>query len=87
MGGIVNDDYAKPRLDEIKSGLSDTYFAWSGSLTHASGHNGAAYFRIQGPKLMIEFSPQEPGGDLTMHVHTIYRDPTNNYGRALAATQ
>lgn len=38
--------------------------------------------RIQAPKLFIEFSPQRVGGDPTMHVHTMYRDPTNDYGRA-----
>jgi hypothetical protein len=32
--------------------------------------------------VIIEFSPQGMGGDLTMHVHTIYRDPLNNYGNA-----
>jgi hypothetical protein len=29
---------------------------------------------------VIEFSPQGTGGDKTLHVHTIYRDPTNDYG-------
>jgi hypothetical protein len=28
-----------------------------------------ACYRIQGPKLIIEFSPQGVGGDPTMHVH------------------
>jgi len=25
------------------------------------------------------------GGDPSMHIHTIYRDPTNDYGRKLMA--
>jgi hypothetical protein len=79
--GIVNDAYASPRLTEIKAGLGETYFAWSGATTHEPGRNGRAYYRIQGPKLVIEFSPQGVGGDPTMHVHTMYRDPTNDYGR------
>jgi hypothetical protein len=79
--GIVSDAYAKPRLAEIKAGLDETYFAWSGTTTHEPGRNGSAYYRIQGPKLIIEFSPQGVGGDSTMHVHTMYRDPTNDYGR------
>ena len=78
---IVTDAYAIPRMEEIKSGLNDTYFAWSGPTTHQPGKNGSAYYRIQGPKLIIEFSPQGVGGDPTMHVHTMYRDPTNDYGR------
>jgi hypothetical protein len=77
--GIVNDVYMNPRMAEIKAGLADTYFAWSGPTTHDPGKNGSAYYRIQGPRLVIEFSPQG-GGDSTMHVHTIYRDPTNDYG-------
>jgi hypothetical protein len=80
--GIVNDTYALPRMAEIKASLDDTYFAWSGPTTHEAGRNGGAYYRIQGPKVVIEFSPQGVGGDPTMHVHTIYRDPTNDYGRA-----
>ena len=84
--GIVNDTYAAPRIAEIEAGLDDTYFAWSGPTTPEPGRNGAAYFRIQGPKVIIEFAPQEIGWDLTMHVHTIYRDPTNAYGRAFSNT-
>jgi hypothetical protein len=78
--GIVNDAYAQPRIAEIKAGLADTYFAWSGPTTHAPGRNGSSYYRVQGPKVIIEFSPQGVGGDSTMHVHTMYRDPTNDYG-------
>lgn len=78
--GIVNDAYAKPRMAEIKAGLDGTWFAWSGPTTHEPGSNGSAYYRIQGPRLVIEFSPQGVSGDSTMHVHTMYRDPTNDYG-------
>ncbi|MDB5328335.1 MAG: hypothetical protein JWM57_3904, partial [Phycisphaerales bacterium] len=81
--GIVNDAYAIPRMEEIKAGLGETYFAWSGSTAHEPGRSGTAYYRIQGPKLIIEYSPQGVGGDLTMHVHTVYRDPTNEYGQAM----
>ncbi|ETS75641.1 hypothetical protein PFICI_12585 [Pestalotiopsis fici W106-1] len=82
--GILNDVHAAPRLQEIRTDLQDTFFAWSGPSTHEPGRNGASYFRIQGPNLLIEFSPQFPGGDLTNHVHTIYRDPLRSYGRTLA---
>jgi hypothetical protein len=78
--GIINDAYAAPRMAEIRAGLEDTYFAWSGPTTHEPDNNGSAYYRIQGPKIVIEFSPQGVGGDPTMHVHTVYRDPTNDYG-------
>jgi hypothetical protein len=81
--GIINQAHFAARMKEIKAGLDDTYFAWSGPTTHEPGKNGSAYYRIQGPKLVIEFSPQGAGGDRTMHVHAMYRDPTNDYGRAL----
>ncbi len=78
--GIVGDAYARPRLEEIRAGLDDTWFAWSGPLAHAPGRNGSSYYRIQGPRLVIEFAPQDTNGDATQHVHTVYRDPTDEYG-------
>ncbi|MCE2563578.1 DUF3500 domain-containing protein [Komagataeibacter sp. FNDCF1] len=78
--GIINDAYAIPRLKEIRDDLDRTWFAWSGPVTHVPGHNGSSYYRIQGPRLLIEFSPQGVGDDPTMHVHTVYRDPTDSYG-------
>jgi hypothetical protein len=74
-------------LAEIKADLDNTWFAWSGPTTHESGKNGSAYYRIQGPKLVIEFSPQGVGGDPTMHVHTMYPDPTNDYGIKFTGAQ
>ena len=74
--GIVNDAYAEPRMAELRANLPQTYFAWSGPTTNGS----AAYFRIQGPTLVIEYAPQN-GVD---HIHTIYRDPTNDYGAKFA---
>jgi hypothetical protein len=74
--GIANDALAAPRMDEIRARLPETYFAWSGPTTAGS----AAYFRIQGPTLVVEYAPQR-GVD---HIHTIYRDPTNDYGAGFA---
>ena len=85
--GIVNDAYASTRMAEIKAGLNQTYFAWSGPTIHEAGKNGTSYYRIQGPKLIVEFSPQGVGGDPTLHVHTIYRDPTNDYGVKLTGAR
>ena len=83
--GIVHESAGAARMAEIKAGLADTWFAWSGPATVAPGRNGTSYYRIQGPKLVIEYSPQPLGGDPSMHIHTIYRDPTNDYGRKPAA--
>jgi Protein of unknown function (DUF3500) len=78
---IVHESAAAARLAELKAGLNDTWFAWSGPTTAAPGQNITAYYRIQGPKLVIEYAPQTLGGDPSLHVHTMYRDPTNDYGR------
>ncbi len=84
--GIVHDRAATARMVEIKAGLGETWFAWSGPTTAPEpGRNGASYYRIQGPNLVIEYAPQRMGGDPSMHIHTIYRDPTNDYGRRTAA--
>jgi hypothetical protein len=74
--GIVTDAFAEPRMAELKANLPQTWFAWSGPTTNGS----QAYFRIQGPTLVIEYAPQ---GSLD-HIHTIYRDPTNDYGAKFA---
>jgi uncharacterized protein DUF3500 len=80
---IIHESAADARMAEIKAGLDDTWFAWSGPTTVTPGRNITAYYRIQGPKLVIEYAPQRLGGDPSMHVHTMYRDPTNDYGRKL----
>jgi hypothetical protein len=82
---IIHESAAAARMAEIKAGLDDTWFAWSGPITVTPGRNITAYYRIQGPKLVIEYAPQRLGGDPSMHVHTMYRDPTNDYGRKLIA--
>jgi hypothetical protein len=79
--GIAHDNSAATRMAEVKAEVNDTWFAWSGPTKAAAGRNITAYYRIQGPHLVIEYAPQPLGGDLSMHVHTIYRDPTNDYGR------
>ena len=75
--GMLPNESADAKMAEIKTGLGETWLAWSGPTTKGS----AAYFRIQGPAVFIEYAPQRLGGDPTQHIHTIYRDPTNEYGR------
>jgi hypothetical protein len=76
--GIMNDAMASARVAQLKSELNDTWFAWSGPTNLHAGTNINAYYRIQGPHLVIEYAPQSD--EPTNHVHTIYRDPTNDYG-------
>ena len=74
--GILHETAAAAKMAELKKNLAETWFMWSGPTEKGS----AAYFRIQGPTVIIEYAPQRMGGDATQHIHTIYRDPTNDYG-------
>ena len=72
---ILNDDAALARMADIKAKIADTYFAWSGPTTNGK----PAYFRVQGPTVIIEYAPQ--GG--TDHIHTVIRNPKDDYGAGL----
>jgi hypothetical protein len=77
---ILGDEAAAAKMKEVEAGLAETYFAWAGSTTNGKG----AYFRIQGPTVFIEYAPQGQGENNTDHIHTIYRDPTNDYAAKFA---
>ena len=64
--GIMNDAFAESRMEELRASLNDTYFAWSGPTTNGS----AAYFRVQGPTLVIEYAP---AGQRGSHPHHLSR--------------
>jgi hypothetical protein len=72
---MVPGDAAAARMAEIKAAVADTYFAWMGPTKAGS----AVYYRIQGPTLVIEYAPQ----NTTDHIHTVIRDPSNDYGQKL----
>jgi hypothetical protein len=69
---IEQSEEAAVRLADLKSKIGDTYFAWKGPTTKGS----AAYFRVQGPTVVIEYAPQ--GG--VNHIHTVIRSPNDDYG-------
>ena len=72
---MLSAERAAAKMTEIQAGLNDTYFAWAGATTNGKG----AYFRIQGPAVFIEYAPQGPANANTDHIHTIYREPANDY--------
>ena len=73
------EENAIPRLAAIESALGDTRFAWHGS----TQGDGDVYYRIQGPNLIIEFSTQGGIAADGGHYHSVYRDPSNEYGGAM----
>ena len=54
-------------------------FLWNGELEEGSDIS----YRIQSPSLVIEYACQDLGGDPQQHLHTMYRDPKNEYGGQL----
>jgi hypothetical protein len=77
---IIHDDASAAKMATVRSNLTNstdaTYFSWHGPTTYGS----AAYFRIQGPNLFIEWAPQSLGGSPTNHIHAMYREINNDYG-------
>jgi hypothetical protein len=55
-----------------QAGLDKLHFSWRGPTGDAKS---PFYYRVHGPRLIIEFAVQEAN-----HVHTIMRDPQNDYG-------
>ena len=49
----------------------DLWFSWRGSLDV----HGEFYYRVHGPRILIEYNRQNPN-----HDHAIIRDPQNDYG-------
>jgi len=76
--GIANEEAAETKMSEIEDNLDGTYLAWSGPTTNGE----VIYYRITGPTLHIEFAHQMND---VLHIHSVYRDPTNDYGEQSVA--
>ncbi|WP_052061820.1 DUF3500 domain-containing protein [Rhodococcoides fascians] len=92
--GMADDQTTATARAKIEATLDSTYVNWSGATTYDMTQGDGIYFQISGPDVYVEFAAQQgsAGADVTGvttsgwgHVHTIYRDPTNDY--ANSATQ
>ena len=73
--GMLRPSMARAEMQRIeKAGLEQLHFMWSGSTDPEARH----YYRIQGPTVLIEH--QALGGN---HVHSLWRDPEQDFGRDL----
>lgn len=86
--GMADDETTADALAEIQETLDDTYITWSGATEYDMSTGDGIYFQISGPDVYIEFASQQgsAGADVDGvvtsgwgHVHTIYRDPSNDY--------
>ena len=69
--------HAEKRMKDISAELDQMHFSWNGQTAPRSDIS----YMIQGPTLIIEFSCQGNGDKPFDHTHSMYRDPTNEYGQ------
>jgi Protein of unknown function (DUF3500) len=60
------------RYDD-ESALNAVHFAWAGSTAPGEPH----YYRLQGPRLLIEWDNTQNNAN---HAHSVWRDPTSDFG-------
>ncbi|EWC64622.1 hypothetical protein UO65_0229 [Actinokineospora spheciospongiae] len=89
--GLADEETTADALAKIEATLDTTYVNWSGATTYDMTQGNGIYFQISGPNAYIEFAAQQgsAGADVDGvvtsgwgHVHTIYRDPTNDYANS-----
>ena len=86
--GLSDAQTTKRALAAIEAKLDKTYVKWSGATKYDMTQGDGIYYEISGPNVFIEFACQQgsAGADVDGyttagwgHIHTIYRDPTNDY--------
>lgn len=86
--GLADEETTATALAEIEATLDDTYINWSGETTYDMSTGDGISFSISGPDVYVAFQAQQgsAGADVDGvatsgwgHVHTIYRDPSNDY--------
>ncbi len=75
----LEHDLAHEQMHRLhEAGIEKVHFAWAGTEP-----GKPYYYRIHGPTLLIEFDNSFPPGRSTgpiNHIHSVWRDPTNDYG-------
>jgi len=73
---------AVQRAKIVADGDASLHFAWMGPIDEADN----VYFRVHGPSVVIEYDNVFAGprrGGYSNHIHTILREPSNDYGEDL----
>lgn len=90
--GMADEESAATTRAEIEATLDDTVIAWSGATTYDMSTGNGINFSISGPNVYVAFQAQQgsAGADVDGvstsgwgHVHTIYRDPSNDYANSV----
>ncbi|EWM11927.1 DUF3500 domain-containing protein [Kutzneria sp. 744] len=70
----VPDELAEQEAKKFAGdAIKDVHFAWAGSREPGRPH----YYRLQGPRLLAEYDNTQREAN---HVHTVWRDPVNDFG-------
>ncbi|MBO6521742.1 MAG: DUF3500 domain-containing protein [Rhodospirillales bacterium] len=72
--GMARDEIGRPYMQLVEDGWAETRFAWAGPVSEVEPF----YYRIHGPRILIEFDNTQGGGN---HIHSVWRDPLNDFGR------
>jgi hypothetical protein len=67
------EEIAQDRMGRAKKAGSNLYFAWAGGEERGDPH----YYRIQGPDFIVEYDNTQNNAN---HVHSVWRDVTNDFG-------
>lgn len=71
--GMASDRLGRKYMQLVDEGMAETAFAWAGE----ASERAAFYYRIHGPRILIEFDNTRGGN----HIHAVWRDPLNDFGR------
>jgi hypothetical protein len=67
------EEIAQERLGRAKKAGTNLYFAWAGGEERGDPH----YYRVQGPDFLVEYDNTQNNAN---HVHSVWRDLTNDFG-------
>ena len=72
------DEIAEVEQARLDAAVSTLHFVWAGSIERDEPH----YYRVQGDSLLVEYDNVQSHAN---HIHTIWRDPRQDFGRDLLA--
>ena len=76
FGNVAPALAARERARLEAARIDSIHFAWAGATTPGA----EIYYRVHGPTVLIEFDNTMDDGE---HIHTLWRDPTRDFGRDL----
>jgi Protein of unknown function (DUF3500) len=75
--GRLPDPVAAVQAARLSGDLEAVHFGWAGRSEPGQPH----YYRLQGPRLLIEYDNVQNGAN---HVHSVWRDPLGDFGQSSA---